>query len=89
MGREGHGLGKDGETMVEGMSLQELVVRRCRDYGYETPQQLAEATGMSKQNAWMIMSGRQIHAGIELRRALVRALDLDPDVIARSVRVNA
>lgn len=81
-----HGLGKDGERMVEGMSLQELVVRRCRDYGYETPRQLAEATGMSKQNAWMIMSGRQIHAGIELRRALVRALDLDPDVIERSVR---
>ena len=88
MGREGHGLGKDGEGMVEGMSLQELVVRRCRDYGYETAQQLAEATGMSKQNAWMIMSGRQIHAGIELRRALVRALDLDPDVIERSVRTG-
>ena len=88
MGRAGHGLGKDGERMVEGMSLRELVVRRCRDYGYETPQQLAEATGMSKQNAWMVMSGRQIHAGIELRRALVRALDLDPEVIERSVRVG-
>jgi hypothetical protein len=72
--------------MVERMSLQALVVRRCRDYGYETPRQLAEATGMSKQNAWMVMSGRQIHAGIELRRALVKALDLDPDEIERSVR---
>ena len=57
MGCHGRGLGRDGERMVEGMSLQELVVRRCRDYGYETPRQLAEAAGMHINNIRLLWTG--------------------------------
>ena len=71
------------------MSLSDLVKRRCRDYEIETPEELAKVTGLSKQHAWLILTGRTDKAGIITRRALARGLDLDPDVIERSVRVNA
>lgn len=86
MARRWHRLGKDGERMVEGMSLQELVVRRCRDYGYRGARDLADIIGVHVYYAERIMSGKQKNVGIETRRALVRALDLDPGVIERSVR---
>lgn len=41
---------------------------------------------MSKNHARRIIAGKYENIGIEARRALVRALDLDPDVIERSVR---
>ena len=70
------------------LTLPELVGRRAKDYGLDTPEQLAEAMGMSENHARRIMAGKYENIGIEARRALVRALDLDPDVIERSVRTG-
>lgn len=72
--------------MVEQMTLQELVTRRLRDYGYRGARDLADIIGVHVNHAERIMSGKQKNVGIETRRALVRALDLGPGVIERSVR---
>lgn len=66
-------------------TLPELVKRRMEDYGM-TPRQLAEATGIHINNVRLLLAGRYGNPGIDMRRGLVRALDLDPDVIERSVR---
>lgn len=68
------------------MTLSEIVARRARDYGLERVEDLAAATGMSYQHARCLLLGRLENVGIEARRGLVRALDLDPGVIERSVR---
>ena len=73
--------------MIE-LTLPELVKRRMEAYGM-TPRQLAEATGIHINNIRLLLGGKYGNPGIELRRGLVRALDLDPDVIERSVRTNA
>lgn len=87
MVRRWHRLGRNGErTMVERMTLAEIIARRARDYGMNRPEELAAATGMSHQHARMMLNGRLKNVGIEGRRGLVKALDLDPDVIERSVR---
>lgn len=72
--------------MIEQMTLQELVTRRLRDYGYRGAGDLADIIGVHVTYAEWIMSGKQKNVGIETRRALVKALDLDPGVIERSVR---
>lgn len=75
--------------MVERMTLGEIIARRARDYGMNRPEELAAATGMSHYRARMMLNGWLKNVGIDGRRALVKALDLDPDVIERSVRENA
>ena len=72
--------------MIEKMTLAEIVKRRAADYGIGKPEELAAATGMSYQHARCLLLGRLENVGIEARRGLVRALDLDPDAIERSVR---
>lgn len=90
MGREGRGLGKDGaQTVVERMSLSEIVTRRAADYGLDRAEDLAAAIGMSYQYVRVLMAGGLKRVGIKARRALVNALDIDPEVIERSVRENA
>lgn len=86
MAGAGHGLGKGGETVVEGMSLSEIVARRARDYGLERAEELAAAIGMSYQHARCLLNGQLKNVGIDARRGLVKALDLAPGVIERSVR---
>lgn len=82
-----HGLGDDDETIIVGkMTLSEIVARRARDYGLERAEDLAAAMGMSYQHARCMLTGQLRNVGIDGRRALVRALDLDPGVIERSVR---
>lgn len=70
------------------MTLSEMVMRRARDYGLERAEDLAAAMGMSYQHARCLMNGQLRNVGIDGRRALVRALDLAPGVIERSVRRN-
>lgn len=72
--------------MIEQMTLGEIVRRRAEDYGIGRPEELAAATGMSHQHARCLLLGKLRNVGLEARRGLVRALDLDPDVIERSVR---
>lgn len=87
MGGRRHGLGDDDETIIVGkMTLSEIVTRRARDYGLERAEDLAAAMGMSYQHARCLMNGQLRNVSIDGRRALVRALDLDPGVIERAVR---
>ena len=59
--------------MVEQMTLQEVVTRRLRDYGYRDARDLADIIGVHVDYAEWIMSGKQKNVGIETRRALARA----------------
>lgn len=45
--------------MVEQMTLQELVTRRLRDYGYRDARDLADIIGVHVNHAERIMSGKQ------------------------------
>ena len=87
MGGRWHGLGDDDETIIVGkMTLSEIVARRARDYRLERAEDQAAAMGLSYQHPRCMLTGQLRNVGIDGCRALVRALDLDPDVIERSVR---
>lgn len=80
-----HGLGDDDETIIVGkMTLSEIIARRAKDYGLNSQGELAAAMEITQETMSRILRGKN-KIGIKTARALVRALDLDPGVIERSV----
>lgn len=86
MGGRWHGLGDDDETIIVGkMTLPEIIARRAKDYGLNSQGELAAAMEVTQETMSRILRGKN-KIGIKTARALVRALDLGPKVIERSVR---
>lgn len=67
------------------MTLPEIIARRAKDYGLNSQGELAAAMEITQETMSRILRGKN-KIGIKTARALVRALDLDPGVIERSVR---
>lgn len=68
--------------MIEHMTLDELLKRKAKDYGYGSVRAMSRALGLKSRRLEAIVQGMN-GMTIEIRRAIVQQLDVDPEVLDR------
>lgn len=70
--------------IIEHMTLDELLKRKAADYGYGSIRALSRALGFKSKRLAPIVEGRH-RLSMEVRRAIVRELDVAPEVLDRMI----
>ena len=71
-------------SMMDHMTLDELLRRKAVDYGYGSLAAMARSWGLTERHLYPIVQG--IYGlSIEIRRLIVNELDVAPEVLERMI----
>ena len=70
--------------IIEYMTLDELLRRKAVDYGYGSIRAMSRALGLKSKRLAPIVQGRS-RLSMELRRLIVRELDVAPEVLDKMI----
>lgn len=71
-------------SVLDHMTLDELLRRKAVDYGYGTLKAMAEAMGIKDQRLKNVVNAR-VRLSLEMRRLIIRELDVAPEVLERMI----
>jgi transcriptional regulator with XRE-family HTH domain len=63
------------------MTLTELLARKMADYEYGSVAEMARDMGVSRRLLEVYMRGVPVMLGDRMRRAIIRTLDVDPEIL--------
>ena len=71
-------------SMLEHMTLDELLRRKAADYGYGSLAAMARSWGLNKKTLYSITWGVN-GLSIDMRRKIINELDVAPEVLERMI----
>lgn len=70
---------------MENITLSELLLRKMRDYGFETFSEFGEFVGVDSKMMHCLITGKTVYPRREARIKLCRSLDIAPEVLDRAI----